>query len=321
MPESRGSHESPGAPGPAPRSYLYAPGSRPDVLRKALRAGADAVILDLEDAVVPGEKVTARRHVADLLAELADGLGAELAAERTAERAGRPPCQVHVRINRTDTGFDLDDLRAVVGPALTALRLPKVESADQVRFLAEVLSERESRAGLAAGSVGLYPVVESARGVFAAGSIAAAPRVIRLGLGVADLLADVGARGDGGSLTDHARAHLVLAGRAAGAGAPVDSVFTDLHDTDGLRRQATAARDLGFSGKSVLHPRQVPVVNEVFAPGAEELAEARAVLAAAELAARRGVGALTVDGRFVDEAVVARARALIAMAQEDDHVG
>lgn len=309
------------APSPPPRSYLYAPGSRPEVLRKALRAGADAVICDLEDAVAPSEKAAARRHVADLLAELDGGLAAELAAQRTAERAGWAPCQVHVRINQTESGFDLDDLRAVVGPGLAAVRLPKVTSAAQIRFLAELLSEREARAGVAGGSIGLYPVIESARGVFAAEAIAAAPRVVRLGFGAADFLADVGARGGGGPLTDHARAHLVLASRVAGAGPPVDSAFTDLHDIDGLRRQALAARDIGFSGKSVLHPRQVPVVNEVFAPTAEEVAAARRVLAEADRAARRGVGALSVDGQFVDAAVVAQSRALLAMAREDDDAG
>ncbi|HEX5495296.1 MAG TPA: HpcH/HpaI aldolase/citrate lyase family protein, partial [Mycobacteriales bacterium] len=115
--------------------------------------------------------------------------------------------------------------------------------------------------------------------------------------------------------------HLVLASRVAGVGAPVDSAFTDLDDTDGLRRNALVARDLGFSGKSVLHPRQVPVVNEVFAPAADEVAAARRVVAAAAEAGRRGVGALRLDGRFVDAAVVARAQALLAMAREDEDAG
>lgn len=282
------------------RTYLYAPGSSPRVLAKVLDAGADAVILDLEDAVAGGHKAAARAAVAALVAE----------------RAAGAPCEVHVRVNRSAHGYDDEDLRAVVAPGLTGVRLPKAEQPDEVRDCDELLSALEQAAGMAAGSVALYPTVESAAGVLCAGDLAgASARVSRLGLGALDLLADLGARGPGdGPATLFARSSLVLASRAAGIGAPVDGVHPDLEDLDGLRRAAIWARDLGFFGKSALHPRQLPVIAEVFTPTAEEVERARRVVAAAESAEREGRAALVVDGGFVDPPVVLRARDVLALS-------
>jgi citrate lyase subunit beta/citryl-CoA lyase len=158
--------------------------------------------------------------------------------------------------------------------------------------------------------VRLYPTVESAVGVLRAGELAAASdRVARLGFGAADFLADIGAPGPAhGPATLAARGQLVLASRAAGIGAPVDSVHTIVDDPAGLRESASAARQLGFFGKSVIHPAQLPVVHEVFTPGGDELAWARRVAAT-------GGDPTTVDGEFVDPPVLARARGLLALAE------
>lgn len=284
------------------RSYLYAPGSNPRVMRKALQAGADAVILDLEDAVAPAAKDEARVAVRELLVELAD----------------KPvPSDVHVRINTGPGGADQDDLAAVVGPALAAVRVPKVESAAAVRDLAIALDSLEAQADLPAGSIGIYPTIESARGVVAVGEIcAASERILRCALGASDLLADIGADGDDDTATLHARSALVVHSRAAGIGPPVDSVHTDLDDQAGLRRGAQRARSLGFHGKSVIHPRQLPVVHEVFTPTREQVERARAILAAARVAEENGDGATRLDGSFIDPAVVARAQALLALAND-----
>lgn len=282
------------------RSYLYAPGSDPRVMRKALTAGADAVVLDLEDAVAPDAKDTARAEVAALLAEVVD----------------EPPddTHVHVRINRDGDGYLEADLDAVVVPGLDGLRLPKAETPEAVAEVAARVGELERARGLDPGHVRLYPTVESALGaVSVAALVSASPRVARAAIGTTDLLADLGASGDDDLATLHVRSELVLRSRVAGVGPPIDSVHTDLADDDGLLAAARRARALGFHGKSVIHPRQLARVHEVFTPTDAEVAEAERVVAALAAAERDQRGAVQVDGRFVDAAVVARARAVLAM--------
>jgi citrate lyase subunit beta / citryl-CoA lyase len=281
------------------RSYLYAPGSSERVVGKAIEAGADVVILDLEDAVAPAEKPAARRLVADRIA------------------AGPHPVEVHVRVNRTADGFAAEDVRAAVQPGLGALRLPKVEDPDHVRALDALLAELEEAAGMDVGAVALYPTVESAAGaVRLADVLAASPRTARVAFGATDFLADIRASGDDALATLHARSAMVLTSRAAGVGPPVDSVHTHLDDVEGLRLACLQARALGFFGKSVIHPRQLPVVHEVFTPTESELARARAVVAAFDDAGESGTGSIAVDGEFIDAAVVARARALLAITKD-----
>ena len=280
------------------RSYLYAPGTDARVMGKALAAGADAVVLDLEDAVPRAEKGAARRTVAALLA------GADA------------PSDVHVRINRTPDGFDHDDAAAVVCPRLRALRLPKTEAADHVRDLDAALVSLEDAAGMPHGTVRLYPTLESARGVVALQEIlGASARIERVAFGATDFLADIAASGDDDLATLHARSTVVLTSRAAGVGPPVDSVHTDLGDDEGLRQEALRARSLGFFGKSIIHPRQIPVVHAVFTPTADDIAWAERVVAALHAADVGGRGAVVVEGTFVDAAVAARARAVLALRE------
>lgn len=281
------------------RSYLYAPGSTPNIMRKALTAGADAVILDLEDAVAPGAKDTARNEVAALL---------------TGAVARSVSPELHVRVNRDGDAWSRRDLEAVVSPALRAIRLPKAESARDVAAVAAVLDDLEQRRGLPLGQVQIYPTVESARGVVAVGEIlTATPRVVRLAIGAADLLADLGASGDDELALLHVRSELVLRSRSAGVGPPIDSVHTNLHDEAGLLAAARHARSLGFVGKSVIHPRQLATVHEIFTPTDRELARAEQIVAAMSDAERHGHGTVVVDGHFVDAPIVARARALLAL--------
>lgn len=282
---------------PAIRSYLYAPGSNVRVMEKALAAGADAVILDLEDSVAPEEKLAARGQVAAVIARVGAG----------------GPAELHVRVNHGPDGPDLDDVAAVVAAGLTGLRLPKIGSAAEVRAVASALDTLEDIGGMTPGAVRLYLSIETAAAALAAGELAGAPRVARLVFGATDFLADIGSPGTvDGPATALARGMLVLASRAAGIGAPVDCVHTALDDEDGLRRGARAARELGFFGKSVIHPRQIPAVHEVFTPSGAELDEARRVLAHAEA---HGAGATRLDGELIDAAVVARARRLVAMSE------
>lgn len=285
------------------RTYLYAPGDRPDLMRKALVAGADAVVLDLEDSVAPSRRGEARRAVEVVVDEAAVGAS----------------CDVMVRIPRGPHGYLGADLDVAVRAGVAGLRLAKAESADEIAALDRRVGELEERQGLARGSIRLDVTIESAVGAIAAGGLlAASPRISRAGLGAADLLADIGAAGDDDLATLTVRSQLVLVSRAVGVGPPIDSVHTALDDEEGLRRGAVRARALGFIGKSVIHPRQIGPVHEVFTPTPDEVESARRTIAAHAEAETAGVGALGIDGEFIDAAVAARARAVLALASIGD---
>jgi len=285
----------------AHRSYLFAPGSDPAVMRKALASGADAVVLDLEDAVAADTKEAARAAVSAVLAE----------HHASTADAGTDVPAIHVRINRIGDGYDLRDLDVAVHPAVAALRLPKAEDAAEVRAVAAAVADRERASGILVGQLDLYPTIESARGVLQAEAIASSDaRVARLVIGQADLVADLGARGDDALATLVPRALIVLASRSAGIGAPVDGATTELRDMDVLRRALERARALGFLGKSAIHPRQLDAIHAAFTPDALEIAHAQRIVAAADAA---GGGATSLDGELVDVAVVRRARGLLSL--------
>jgi citrate lyase subunit beta/citryl-CoA lyase len=259
----------------SPRSWLFAPGHNERLLRLVFDAGADVVLLDLEDAVPPDLKDRAREMVG------------EVAAAR--------PCWV--RVNRARSEACERDLDRLAGSAL-GLRIPKVESAAEVAWVAERAPE-----------VPLDCTIESARGVLAAFEIASAPACALLSYGGLDLAVDLGIAG-GEQETLFARSYLAIATRAAGKPPPSDGVHPLLEDDEGLRKEAESARRLGFFGKSAIHPRQVPIINAVFSPTPEEVAWARKVLAAFE--ASGGAATKTADGEFVDKPVADRARQLLS---------
>jgi citrate lyase subunit beta/citryl-CoA lyase len=258
----------------SPRSWLFAPGHNEKLLRLVFEAGADVVLLDLEDAVPSDMKDRARAMVA------------EAAASR--------PCWV--RINKAHSEACTRDLDTLAGSVL-GLRIPKVESAADVAWVAE-----------RAPDIPLDCTIESARGVIAAFDIASAPACALLSYGGLDLAADLGISA-GEQETLFARSYLVTAARAAGKPPPSDGVHSLLEDDSGLRREAEAARRLGFFGKSAIHPRQLPIIHEVFAATPEELAWATRVLAAFEKSG--GAATRTEDGEFVDLPVADRARRLM----------
>lgn len=263
----------------AVRSWLYGPGHSERILARVFDAGADAVLLDLEDAVPEDLKGRARSQVVEVL-------GSHPAA--------------WVRINRPRTELAAADLEAVAGRC-AGIRAPKVESAGEVEWVGE-----------RAPGVPVTCSIESALGVVRAFEIASCARVRALAYGGADLSLDLGVAG-GWEETLCARSALVIVSRAAGKEAPIDGVFTALDDLDGLREAAEAARRLGYFGKSALHPRQVPVINEVFRPGGAEIGWARRVLEAFE----RSGGAATrlEDGEFVDLPIAERARRILDAAR------
>jgi len=267
------------------RSYLFAPGDNAKLLDRVFGAGADAVMLDLEDAVPPGAKALARRMVAGVLAE-------------------RP---AWVRINALGSRLAAADLDAVA-PLAAGLRLPKVESAEDVQWVVD-------RCGRCVPP--LICAIESARGLLAAQEVASVDGVRHLSVGGVDLRRDLDV-GDGDLPLLHARSHLVVVSRAAGLAPPIDSVYPRLDDPKGLRAQTEFARSLGFFGKSAIHPRQLGVLHDVFTPSDDELAWAREVVAA--FAAAGGGAARLPGGEFVDRPVAERAHGLLALAAELDGV-
>ncbi|MEW2168268.1 CoA ester lyase [Streptomyces sp. NPDC007084] len=272
---------------PLPLTYLYAPGDRPEVVAKALASGADVVLVDLEDAVAPDRKAYARAATADLL-------------------AGRPPVPVHVRVNALDGPYADADLKTLSPlPGLSGLRLPKVTSRSDVVRVAESATPAEG------GAIPLYALLETALGVEQAFDIASAHRALRgIAIGEADLRADLGIRDETG--LDWSRARVVVAARAAGLPPPVQTVYPDIRDVEGLAASCAHGRALGFLGRAAIHPRQLPIIERAYLPTPAEIDAAEAVVAAA--AAEPGAQALP-DGRFVDAAVVAGARRVLALAR------
>jgi citrate lyase subunit beta/citryl-CoA lyase len=270
------------------RSYLYVPGDQPDKIAKALTRGADAVIFDLEDAVPHERKDEAR-----------DAVVGFLGAAR-----GEHHGEVWVRVN---PGALLEaDVAALSQVDLDGISLPKASVA-QLERLDHLLVGRD---------VAVSALVETAAALFEVRAIASAPRVARLQLGEADLSAELGieASPDGREFAS-IRTQIVLASAAAGLAAPIGPISTDFHDRDGLRASSLALRKMGFGARAAIHPLQIPVINDVFTPSAEEVAAAQDIVDRFDTAA----GGVTIDGqgRMIDEPIVRAARRVLARAQID----
>lgn len=277
-------------PDALPRSYLFVPADRPERYAKALASGADAIVIDLEDAVVPGARPAARVAVAGWLAQAAAG------------DAGRTV----LRINDVRAPDFADDLSLLAARPPAAVMLPKAEHPDALAALRAACPQ-----------AALLPLVETARGVQAAAALAGAPGVIRLVFGTIDYALDMGLEGElAGSLgLDVPATMLALASRAAGIGSPVAGVTTALDDEAALRADVARAQALGFGAKLCIHPVQVARIHAALRPTDRECAWARRVLQAVA-AAPAGHGAVSVDGRMVDRPVIERARRLLARAPD-----
>ena len=262
------------------RSYLFVPGSRPERFAKALEAGADAVILDLEDAVGPADKAAARDAIAGWLS---------------------PAHPALVRINGLESPWFQDDLALCALPGVAGVVLPKAERASDIAAVV-------ARAGK---EVPVLPLVETAAGIWNAHEVATAPGVQRLLFGSIDFQVDLGIDGEGEELL-HFRSQLVLVSRVAGLLAPVDGVCTALDDAGRIREETLRARRLGFGAKLCIHPKQVPVVRACFQPTPEQVEWARRVVAAD---AASGGAAVALDGKMIDRPVLLKAREILAGAE------
>jgi citrate lyase subunit beta/citryl-CoA lyase len=276
------------------RSFLFAPGNHARRVEKALTLDADAVILDLEDAVATAEKPATRETIAAALERPRRGL-------------------LYVRVNAVDTEFCYGDLVAIVRPGLDGVILPKVESTAGLATVDWLLAQLERDRGLPPGGIDLIPIIETARGLDRLGAIlAAGTRVRRVAFGAGDFTLDVNMAWsrDEAELA-HARATIVTASRAAGIEAPLDTVWVDLPDRDGLEASARTASGFGFQGKMCIHPDQIAIVNRVFTPSDAEIAFAERVAAAFVKAEAEGSAAIQLDGKFIDYPIVYRAQRVL----------
>lgn len=285
-----------------PRSLLIMPANRADMLEKAPAYGADALVFDLEDSVPIAEKPRAR----------------ELARQYIGQHKANTI--IHVRVNALQTGMLEDDLEAVVVEGLTGIRLPKTESAETIKTVDALITRLEQKRGLRPGSVGIGPSLESAKGVwFAYDILSASSRITSVTCGTAqdgDLQTDLGYTWTPeGDEVLYLRSRVLLAARAAGVEHVLDGSYANIRDAAGLATCCSAARKLGYRGKSVIHPNQIQVVNDIFKPTAVELDYYRRVIEAFDAAVARNSAATTVDGKLVDYAMVGMARRVLAWAQ------
>ncbi|MDD3492876.1 MAG: CoA ester lyase [Candidatus Thermoplasmatota archaeon] len=281
------------------RSRIYVPGNNPRMLSTCDLFGADAVTLDIEDAVAPEQKLSARWLIAEALRDQPFGNS-----------------EVTVRINALSTHWGHRDLEAVIPTGrVEVIYLPKAESARDVQELDRVLTELEEEHGLESGQTKIIPLVESARGILFAHDIATAShRIVALSFGGEDYTRDVG-----GEKTDTEeelawpRSALVAAAKAAGVQA-LDTVYSNVDDLDGLYRQAVKMRQLGFDGKAAVHPNQVEVIHRAFSPSPEEIDYALQVMQAIEEAEAGGSGVIALGRKMIDKPVVARAERTLMIA-------
>ncbi|HEX4893647.1 MAG TPA: CoA ester lyase [Hyphomicrobiaceae bacterium] len=280
------------------RSFLFAPGNHPRRVEKALTLGADATILDLEDACPIAEKVATRAVV--------------VAAYQKPRK-----CLGYVRVNAMSTEWGYGDIVAVVQKGVDGIILPKLETVDEIRAADWVISNLERERGLPKGSIDVIPILETGKGLANIRAICAAgTRIKRLAFGAGDFTLDMNitwSRSEAELLPY--RSECVLASRAGGIEPPIDTVWVDIKDAEGFRASVANIKGLGFQGKMCIYPDQVPVVNEMLAPTAAEVEWSRKVVAAFAEAEKAGSASIQLEGKFIDYPIVYRAERVIAMAE------
>jgi len=273
------------------RTYLYVPGSKPDVVEKAFNSDADCIVIDLEDAVHPDKKVDARNFVAEFIAA----------------GATKP---FLVRINNLESKWGKADLEAIALPGLAGIRIPKVESVDTVKQAADILNKAKSDAQI-------HLLIESAKGVGQLSALASSdPRVAAISLGEADLLSDLRATND--EALKFCRNALIVAARAAGLKQPSQSVYANTKDLVGLRESTVHAKETGFFGRSVIHPNQIETVNEVFTPTQHEYEKALEILSVFEQIQKSGESVMALpNGEMIDPANIYHAQFMVKLFESN----
>lgn len=273
----------------ASRSYLFVPAVNLPLVKKAVSSSADVVIVDLEDAVALSEKQAAREVM------------------KKALKAYKHEKKMMVRINALDTSFWSDDLESAITNGAAGIMIPKAEDEQEIRKVADKIRQISGDNG---EGFNLVPLIESAKGVQFAFAIASAdPLVSELAFGSIDFSLDIGcALTPEGLELLYARSQLVIASKAAGKGSPIDAVYPDLRDEEGLKKQTAFAKQLGFKAKLVIHPKQLDVVHGVLLPSEEEMSLANEIVEAFEKAEKSGVASIKIAGQLVDYPVYKKAK-------------
>lgn len=280
-------------------TWLFIPGSKERHVQKALDVDADVIIFDLEDAVTVHEKDEARSAVS-----------------RALDRMEEKKC--YVRVNGLHTDECLDDISELVGPNLDGVVLPMVHRRDDVLIADFFIQKIERRKGLKKGAIQVVPLIETAQGVVNALDIAQSSERIRcLAFGAEDYMLDMNIVPDEEeSELLHARSTLVTASRVAKIEPPIDSVFVDFHDEEGLIESTNKGKRLGFGAKLLIHPRQIDTVNRIYAPTDKEIEQAKQIVKAYEAGVSKGDGAVQLNGEMIDKPVVDRARRILANVEK-----
>ena len=285
------------------RSLLFVPGNRPNMLEKALGFRPDAYVPDMEDSVTESEKANARLTTRSFL-----------------QRLHESGALVIPRVNALDTGLMEDDLAAVVGPHIHGISIGKVQNANDIRAISELLRKLEKRAGLGDRTVRLLPWIETAPAIVQSAQICmASTRIVAVAFGAEDFTNDMGIeRLEDESQLAYARSAVCVGARAAGILA-LDTPYFTLRDDAGLDANLRAAKGYGFKGKFAIHPAQVDPINRAFTPSDAEVEYSRRIVAAFEEAERNGRGSTSLDGKVIDVPVVKRARAVLEIAAAAGH--
>ena len=282
------------------RSMLYVPGNNPGMVKDAGIYSADCILFDLEDSVSLAEKDAARFLIAEALTSL-----------------DYTDSQVYVRINDPNTALGRQDMAVIVPIGKAVIRLPKTETADDIKSCAEEITRIEKQSGLPEGFTKMMAAVESALGVLNSREIAAAsPRMVAIAFGAEDYTVDIKTtRSKEGSELYFARSMVLHSARAAGIDA-IDTVFSDISDEDGFAAEVQMIKQMGFDGKSVINPRQIGPIHQIYAPTDNEILHALAVTDAIVQANKRGSGVISLNGKMIDNPVVLRAQRILTLAGE-----
>lgn len=282
------------------RSMMFVPGNNPGMIINAPVFAPDSIIFDLEDAVSINQKDAARELVSRALQALDFG-----------------ECETVIRINGRHTPFAVDDIRSMVAARANVLRLAMTELPDDMIWADQLIARLEVELGIEKGTIKLMAAIETAKGVLNAPEIArSSPRLVAMSFGAEDFTNSIHSeRTAEGFELAAARSAIVLAARAAGID-PIDTVYSRVDDDEGFKADALRAKQMGFAGKSCVHPRQVQLVNQIFRPTPEEVKWAQIVMNAVEAAEQRGSGVISVDGRMVDAPIVQKAQRVLELVQK-----
>lgn len=289
------------------RTMMFVPGNHPAMIRDAQIYGADTIMFDLEDAVAINEKDAARFLVHQAI--------------KTMDFSDH---EVIVRVNGLDTPYGVHDVEAVITAGANGIRLPKTETAKDITDMEALIEKCEQKHGIPVGTTKLFAAIESALGVKNAYEIAeASDRLIGIAIGGEDFVTSMKTvRSADGIELLLARSTILMAARAAGIYA-LDTVYSDVNNEEGFRKEVELIKQLGFDGKSIINPRQIDIVNEIYAPTEKEIEKSIRVIAADKEAASKGSGVISLDGQMIDKPIVERAERVLALAKASGitHVG